>query len=757
MATRFYVDSKNVGSAPDGLRAEIGRYWEIIEVNEDRILDDTESFKSHKLDDNKTQISNRQVDQNTLFPRVSQKILIVGHENQFHDHAHWKEFVKSKIKTDVNYSDHYFVYNDNAQLEFNVHNNYHHPAYEDLTKSNETNHLLNINFMNYANNVNAGSFIRNASGFLTSYDLDDDDRVPSSANQIKELYDTYGGRFQNYTGSMTELNIKQRNIFILEQDKHVSSIDELKEACPYFLEVNYSNSTLNQTDMFSDQKQTKHILQSLKGNVGYLDLSFYRDADIVKAKVHNLTSLILNYDSRVFNESDDETFLLIEDDLQTNSISNRFINQIRKIKMLASLQTTLRNQMRDYAQTISRIGTLGRDSRKYNLGFKVEKYLDNDATLPIQTYYTTSLSNFYDTQLKFGRRYIYKVYCLEMVIGSSYEYSDLGISQADSQLYLEDDTTVLSSPAFNVSDKYRAEVSVTVSPSLQVIEIPVDTFETTFFDEPPPVPEVMFYNESGKKNSLKMYIQSNLNELYDKETEFVQILDTDSDIAENLRLSADSVYGTTFTNKYAIGAFEIYRMDREPTSLSDFRDNYLTTVDHNSTIVASTPGTTIEVPNPFYNPNNSSGFQSTIFLNTPGAKYFKPQEDLNAFFEDQIVPHRKYYYLFRALTYHDTPSNPTIIYEIELIQDSDETRIVVSEFVFKEEKDYDYKKPMKRFMKIEPNFEHLLFNHDGTIGFLDNNLLLPPPRQRKFKFRITSRHTGKKMDINVIMKLSDET
>jgi len=464
--------------------------------------------------------------------------------------------------------------------------------------------------------------------------------------------------------------------------------------------------------------------------------------------------LILNYDSRSFNEAENETFLLQEDDLQTNSISNRFINQIRKIKMLASLQNRLSILMRNYDQTISRSGPM-LDSRKYNLGFKIEKFLDNDATLPVQTYYTTSLSNFYDTQLKFGRKYIYKIYCLEMIIGSSYVYSDLAISN-EADLWELDNGVILDNPGFNVPDKFRAQVSVTVSPSLQVIEIPIRTFDTAFFDEPPPIPDVLFYNESGKKNSLKMYIQSNLNELYDKNIKFQQILDIDANTAENLRLSADSIYGTTFTNKYAIGAFEIYRMDKKPTMLKDFASNYLITVDQSSNVRLQGP-TTTSVESMNYNP--FGGPPSIVYVNTPGQKYYKPQEDLNAFFEDEIIPHQKYYYLFRALTYHNTPSNPTVVYEVELIQDSDETKIIFSEFTFEEEKTHSYTKPAKRLLKIVPNYEQLLFNEeDGSIGVgMDNKLIEGPQSQKKFKFRITSRHTGKKMDINVIIKLADET
>ena len=140
------------------------------------------------------------------------------------------------------------------------------------------------------------------------------------------------------------------------------------------------------------------------------------------------------------------------------------------------------------------------------------------------------------------------------------------------------------------------------------------------------------------------------------------------------------------------------------------------------------------------------------------------QNNQVAHFEDDLVPNRKYYYLFRALTYHGTPSNYTPIYEVEFIQDSDETKINVSEYVIPENVHHVYRRMSKRIIKISPNFEHLLFTGDETnvqdalqnIGVLDTKLLSLTKDGELFKIRITSKHTGKKMDINLRVKLKDD-
>ena len=92
-------------------------------------------------------------------------------------------------------------------------------------------------------------------------------------------------------------------------------------------------------------------------------------------------------------------------------------------------------------------------------------------------------------------------------------------------------------------------------------------------------------------------------------------------------------------------------------------------------------------------------------------KQYKKPHNLTriAYFEDSLVPNRRYYYLFRTLTYHGTPSNYTPIYEVELLQDADETKINVSEYKIPKDKSYMYRKKSKRIMKISPNFDHLIF------------------------------------------------
>ncbi len=136
-------------------------------------------------------------------------------------------------------------------------------------------------------------------------------------------------------------------------------------------------------------------------------------------------------------------------------------------------------------------------------------------------------------------------------------------------------------------------------------------------------------------------------------------------------------------------------------------------------------------------------------------------DNMNGYFEDIVVPNRKYYYAFRALTHHGTPSNLTVPFEVELLRDSDEYKVMVSQYKYPNGKNYTYEKSAKRIIKIVPNIERLLFDDIDELNKLnyklDEGKMLTRGETTKFKIRVTSKHTGKKMDINLNLKIAEDT
>ena len=125
-----------------------------------------------------------------------------------------------------------------------------------------------------------------------------------------------------------------------------------------------------------------------------------------------------------------------------------------------------------------------------------------------------------------------------------------------------------------------------------------------------------------------------------------------------------------------------------------------------------------------------------------------------ASYVDEIQPNKKYYYVARCVDFHGNISNPTPIYELEVINDNGLIIPVVKVVDFdKEETKKQAYKSFKRYIKIQPAIRHRLVNTEKSS---DSNIQLGKdeiaPWDRRFKLRLTSKSTGKKIDVNFTFK-----
>ena len=767
--SNIFLDSQNfVNSfedAPDKLRAELGTYYGIDPTQGNLAV--LENKKTGKIQSTKL-ITPVEQDNQVLVPIKTQRIYFYGTENEYRDQIQWREYVESIVRQNVSYADHTYILAD-ISVDNTFENNYFYPAFEDETKVQNTNLLLNYNLLNYKHNDTA-KYVKDIAAYRTEFD--DANYEVKDDLKIKKLMEEYSGRLLNYTGSLTEASERQRNIFILSSEINNISVDEKRDqdgvllSLPPFpfnykksLYSNHANPQQNRTkEVLVDNRMEKFIHQAIKTNLAFQNVSFRTpDGVNVNVRAHNLIDTVLGTNLVSFTKNFDELFLLNEDELNYDSPVDRFVNGVRAINFLSGFTSILKlpNLLKNIEQIYDSRGCVNN-----HIGYKIEKYIDNDVTLPAQTFYLNSLNyDLIDTQMKYGRKYIYKTFALVAVYGSSYRYNNLHVSvDEDSMLNLSADSNgevVLNqNPDLDSSKKYRAFVDVEVQPSVQIAEIPIDEHSVMFYDQPTMPPEVLLYNQSGK-NSLEAILSPNLNSNHDVNYEFKKITTGDNLELERLKLSRDNIYGTVFSSDYFTGRYEVYRMDEKPESISDFANNFLVEVDMDATIAYQAPVGAPSAPPT----NTSTGRPLTI------VREFK-QNNQVAHFEDDLIPNKKYYYLFRTLTYHGTPSNYTPIYEVELIQDSDETKINVSQYKIPQPAKHEYRRMAKRIMRITPNFDHLVFNGDENnvadalqnLGVFESNKLLSLSNDgEKFKIRITSKHTGKKMDINLTVKLKDET
>ena len=135
---------------------------------------------------------------------------------------------------------------------------------------------------------------------------------------------------------------------------------------------------------------------------------------------------------------------------------------------------------------------------------------------------------------------------------------------------------------------------------------------------------------------------------------------------------------------------------------------------------------------------------------------------------DYIIPNQKYYYAFRTKSQFDMVSNPSSVYEVELLKDADESKIVFNTIQFDDEHSYyalNEEKKSKNFKSLfqifpsyhQTNFEigHLKDENQLVSSFkgTEESIIIGSAEHkiwgRKFKIRIKSNDSGKVIDFNV--------
>ncbi len=141
-----------------------------------------------------------------------------------------------------------------------------------------------------------------------------------------------------------------------------------------------------------------------------------------------------------------------------------------------------------------------------------------------------------------------------------------------------------------------------------------------------------------------------------------------------------------------------------------------------------------------------------------------PTPSTSVVLNQKIAVGEKCYYVFRSINSHGLLSNPTPIYQIEMKEDADESFLEVEVVDFVENEKYQSSRTMTKDIQILPSALHTIFDQSqapvslGTLRGKAKNLNLgiaeKPIWGKKFKFRITSKDTGKKIDINVDVELT---
>ena len=357
------------------------------------------------------------------------------------------------------------------------------------------------------------------------------------------------------------------------------------------------------------------------------------------------------------------------------------------------------------------------------LGYRIEKF---DLTTPqdrfvpgphlgerqsIQSFFLgnhddVEIVRFIDSQLKYAKRYKYRVHQVVGIIGTEYAYANCMTSEN-----LEKFTNADPQKPFPML------VGVVHRPEIRIYEIPVHEREIAIIDDPPVPPNINVIPFKGDRNKVMFNMDSNTGEFYarpiylepDDEEQFALAaafqganLDTPENSEEGL---------IRFKNDDPVNIFEVFRISEPPLGWDSFFDKKV----------------------------------SRIVSDATCASYI-----------DNIIPNKKYYYTFRNEDAHGHVSNPTHVYEVELINNLDMVYLKFRIYDFRESiRPRPSVKNLQKRIQIAPSFEQKLFplpdsGLSSDWDAVEQNLGLSehPLWSKKFKMRVTSKSTGKRIEVN---------
>jgi len=368
--------------------------------------------------------------------------------------------------------------------------------------------------------------------------------------------------------------------------------------------------------------------------------------------------------------------------------------------LTSKLREIVNNQQRTFSQVMK-----GESCQHETVLYRITKHAGpEEKGQPIQTFYLPNSNDidvyqYIDTQVKYDKEYTYTIYGYELVIGTKYRHTML---EADSSY-----------------GKY-ALLETEVAPSLKMMEVPVYQYTTRVLDEAPVMPDAQFIPFRGINNKIRILLNGSAG----RHTLMPEIIESQEATQINKfrkvqDVSADSpiVYETDDFAQF----FQIWRTDKKPRSYRDFaghlRDSISTDV------------------------NTETSQQAT-----------------SATFDDKLKPNKKYYYCIRSIDNHGHISYPTPIYEVEMVDDKGSIYPLIKTVEFAEKIPRQTGRGMKRYMHIVPAMAQTLVNREKS-GIDDTNTVIGSSPilglsddslwGKKFKIRLTSKSTGKKIDLNL--------
>jgi len=258
------------------------------------------------------------------------------------------------------------------------------------------------------------------------------------------------------------------------------------------------------------------------------------------------------------------------------------------------------------------------------------------------------------------------------------------------------------------------EVTMISIPSYMYTTLDFDEVTTKVSPKIPLPPHVHFSNENNADNFIKIYLSLKYGSMKAK---YMPITETDFATLDGIN-PEDDLYD--FGYEMQDGKFEVYRLSEKPKTYDDFENAKIIDV------------------------RNSISTTDVIY-----------RQDMR--------PNKKYYFMFRSVSLVGVASNPSPVYQVELIKMASSSKVAV-EAITLDKTRHHTDKTFKSLLQIKPAFQQDIFDdQDEMVQELStfkkkiNDLTLGTATDKvwgkKFKIRVKSKDTGKIIDLNVKFNL----
>ena len=268
------------------------------------------------------------------------------------------------------------------------------------------------------------------------------------------------------------------------------------------------------------------------------------------------------------------------------------------------------------------------------------------------------------------------------------------------------------------SKTYKATFETIVKPSIKIIEVPLFSTSATIYDSLPIFPEINVLPLIGKKDKIKILFNSGIG---DYRLDPIVIEPSDNAVFESIRKALNLEVGEPlpYRSDDPPAKFQIFRTMRHPENYSDFSGRLIKNIE------------------------NRVG-ESYIYMSS------------NSFI-DRVEPNVRYYYTFRSVDIHGNISNPSPVYKIELVDDDGTTYLLVEVVDFIKREKTQLGKKMRKLFNVVPRMSQCIVDGAAINDYTSARGISSPQVGlesetlwgKKFKIRLVSKKTGKKMDLNV--------